>query len=220
MGKVLAVISKRNIIVGLLTLVSGCGGNAMDMIGKSLTGDLKIGSSEQQLPSNLPNSSSEAVVVTPSNITVTFPWENIEYPLFETGRNRQAKTYMTPSGWSFTLKHGFLVATRSVGDDLMAAEIGNLERRFPAQEESVRVHDYLTGTDQIDRISFRCQLTKVGPENVEFAESSFETVRFDELCTNADIRFTNSYWIEQNSELRMSRQWVSQGSGYVDLRWY
>lgn len=82
------------------------------------------------------------------------------------------------------------------------------------------MHDYLTGTDQVARISFRCQLTKIGPETVEFAESSFETVRFDERCANAEIRFTNSYWIEQNTKLRMSRQWISQGSGYVDLRWY
>lgn len=211
---------KKFAVLGLLALGGGCGGTAANIMGQGLTGGFMLESAQTSGPTVIGASAQSPQIITPSNVTVTFPWERIEYPLFEVGQNRQAATYVTPTGWALTMLDGFLIATRSIGDDLMAADIREIEQSFPAERQSVRIHDYLTGTDEIVRRSFQCELSRVGSEEIAFADGPIQAVRFDESCQNARVSFTNSYWIGQNSALKMSRQWISQGSGYVDIRWY
>lgn len=127
--------------------------------------------------------------------------------LIEVGQNGPVTTFTTPDGVSFGFRNGVLVATRGLGNDLMSADARQTEALLMTQGtgNTVRIHRFLDGQDQLFVRSFVCQITRAGPQI------------FRETCAGKEIQFENTYRFDLAGQIVSSRQWISPERGYVTL---
>lgn len=116
---------------------------------------------------------------------------------------------------------GLVQATRGFGRDLMTADTRELARllRTGGRGNTLRVHRYLDGSNQVQTRSYICTVTALGPETVSLVTGRFPTQAYQEDCATAKGEgFINTYWYEQSSGvLRQSKQWISPEVGFVLL---
>ncbi len=122
---------------------------------------------------------------------------------------------------SIDFRSGFLVGSRGLGGDLMAADVtqsvtlvlggGNgLSKRF---------HSYLDGEDQIVTRSYVCKINSRGTREVDLGKRVATTRLMEERCQNGDQRFQNLYWVELGSRsIVQSRQWAGDYIGAITFR--
>jgi len=136
--------------------------------------------------------------------------------LTPSGHNRGVVSWVTGDGVSLSFRNGVLVATRGLGQDLMAADVSDVLAALHAgQGPALRIHDYLDGEEQVRRRSFYCTIRTEGRETLHIYELSVTTRRLAETCKNPTITFTNRYWISSGNRIRQSHQWAGPLVGYV-----
>ncbi len=200
-----------------LTL-SGCG-NATNTgtIGASLfgrvaatvTGDAPAPTPQQAL-------TRAAIEASPTPlILVTVPNRNASATMTLAGQNAGKTTWITNDGIGLTLRNGLLIATRGLGEDLMAVDGQPIAAGVAGSGR--RIHDYLTGTDRITRPAFSCQRADKGMETIRIVERSYTLRHIEETCVGDDFGFINSYWVDQAGKAVSSTQFVSPSVGYLQI---
>lgn len=135
----------------------------------------------------------------------------------EVQTNGPVATWSTQDDVTISMKGGVIVATRGLGNDLMAASVPAVVRQSAGSEGRVRVHSYLNGEDQTVRRQFACSTAALGQETIVIVEISYSATRIRETCTSDDASFQNDYWFTSDQKMRKSRQWISEDVGYLTI---
>ena len=132
------------------------------------------------------------------------------------GENRGVVTWVSSDGITLNYRGGLLVATRGLGQDLMAADTREaLVAIRSGAGKSVRIYDYLDGEDQPVRRSFVCKVDSPGRETIEIFGIKLTLRKVIEECNNPEYRIENTYWISGQHRIWQSNQWVGPDVGYV-----
>lgn len=132
------------------------------------------------------------------------------------GRNDGKVTWISDADFGVTFENGLLVATRGLGEDLMAADVSQVWAAFVrGGGEAQRVHEMLDSRDRIVRQTFDCTIAATGVEPVDLGLRQIETLRFDENCTSGSVVFRNMYWIDETASIVQSVQLVSPTVAYL-----
>lgn len=132
------------------------------------------------------------------------------------GRNGDEVTYFANTGFSVTLEEGLLVATRGLGQDLMAADVSGVRAALARGGGSAqRVHEILDSRDQVVRQTFDCTIVATGVESIDLGTRTIQALRFEETCTGETASFVNLYWLDGSSTIMQSRQLVSPTVAYL-----
>jgi hypothetical protein len=128
--------------------------------------------------------------------------------------NGRYKTWRSSDGATFTIRNGFLTATKALGEDLVSAQVPVSVITSGTQK---RVHYYLDGDEQVAPTSLSCNWKYVGAEVSPILTKTYQTKHYQESCSSDDLSFRNDYWIDSSGSVRQSRQFVSSGVGYLSL---
>lgn len=140
-------------------------------------------------------------------IAMTLVSRSIKFPLQQLDADGDVRLWAAADGVQVALRDGLLISTRGFGMDLMSAEVPAVADLWA---DHTRTHHYLDGADTPIRRSYSCSVaTAPGDEKVP------GTTHVQETCRGDAGRITNDYWITSKNRLARSRQWVSQGVGYV-----
>ena len=132
------------------------------------------------------------------------------------GENTGVISWVTGDRIGLGFKQGVLVSTRGLGQDLMVASvIGTYDALKAGKGQTVRIHDYLDGENQIQRSRFQCDIQTTGREVLGIYGLEIATKHVIESCQNADYSFQNHYWISAEGKIWQSRQWVGPTLKYV-----
>jgi len=130
--------------------------------------------------------------------------------------NGTDETWRTQAGYTASFRDGMLVATRGLGDDLMAADAGQVRAALRAGGGSARrVAEFLTDQDGINALTFDCDIVASGTETIDLGLRQVPTRKFDETCTNPRLVFSNIYWLDSAGTILQSRQFVSPTVAYL-----
>ncbi len=135
--------------------------------------------------------------------------------LTEVGNNAGRTTWMSRDGASFTFQNGLLIASRGIGSDLMGANVSGADGSLARGGSHTRVHDYLTGLDQIEQLTFQCQTIVTDTETITIFERDYVTSVIEETCVSGDLSFKNTYWRDRSGTIWQARQWISAQIGYL-----
>lgn len=134
----------------------------------------------------------------------------------EVNANGAVKTWIGETGYSVTLDDGLLVATRGLGDDLIAANTAGVRAALrQGGGTSERQHDYIDARDRIQTVSYACEIVQVGPEEVDLGIRKVTLELWTETCSNARIQFENRYFVDDAGTIIAARQFVSQTVAYL-----
>lgn len=128
-------------------------------------------------------------------------------------------TWLAVDNATLTLRDGILVATRGLGYDMMAAEVGGTAKLLGAKSggQAVRSYDFMDGENQISNIVVQCTVTTSGTGVFQFNGINEPTAVYRETCVG-DAPISNEYAIGQKtSRLLSTTQWAGPGIGYVKL---
>jgi hypothetical protein len=130
--------------------------------------------------------------------------------------NGAAQTWASQSGFTASYVDGLLVATRGLGDDLMASDTAQA-RSALAQGggHAQRSVDFLDDFDRIETVRFECEIAAQGREVVDLGLRQPELAKYEETCSSPKLVFTNIYWLDGAGEILQSRQFVSQTVAYL-----
>ncbi|SMY08329.1 hypothetical protein LOM8899_02480 [Flavimaricola marinus] len=134
----------------------------------------------------------------------------------EVNANGDVRTWIGESGYSITLDDGLLVATRGLGDDLIAANTAGVRAALRnGGGTTERQHDYIDALDQIRTETYDCAVVRVGPEEVDLGVRKETLLLMTETCQNQWIRFENRYFVDNTGTIIAARQFVSQTVAYL-----
>lgn len=111
-----------------------------------------------------------------------------------------------------------LFGTRGIGPDLLTAEAAPLRALLSSGKSGsiTRAYRHLNGLDQIDTLTFQCEVSPAGSETIVVLERSHATRKVQENCVSADgFAIENVYWLGSDNTLWKSKQWVSLQTGYM-----
>lgn len=147
------------------------------------------------------------------------------YTLFvrQTVNTKGEETWISPDRLSLGMKDGVIIATRGFGNDIYAADIDGTLRALKSSDENTVIDHFITplsGSSQVERLAFRCQVTHQSREPVPLSEKyTADTDLFSETCRNGQVNFQNLFWVERETKkIVQSRQWISEETGELALR--
>ena len=129
-------------------------------------------------------------------------------------------TWVGTSGISVDLDEGLVVQTRGFGDDMMSSDVSNSIRASKGQstgEYYERFHTSLGGDLETEFRAFQCTIDGRKSETARIGGTSYNTTKTTEVCATPGFTVNNTYWRGSDGTLRKSRQWVSEGVGYLIL---
>ncbi len=135
--------------------------------------------------------------------------------VFFAGSNGNKVTWISLEGVSFVFENGLLIGTRGFGDDLMGSDADAGQRSLAGGGNHIRTLDFLNGLSQIERRTYQCATVQTGREDITIVERTYTTSVFEETCTGSTGDFKNTYWRDANGVIWQSRQWISDGVGYL-----
>lgn len=128
-------------------------------------------------------------------------------------------TWRSQDGKALILQAGYLIATKALGEDVVATEVEGFGSAIsPQGGVYTRQMEWLTGRNQVRRASFTCTVTPRGAEVLTIYQKAYKTTAYDDRCEGDGVIFTNKYWIDSGRKLRQSRQWVSKSVGYLQTQ--
>jgi hypothetical protein len=222
MGTVLAlsIMNKGAAALVGLAILAGCGND--DKKGSSYFDAVR--GLAQSLTGNGPEITDVRAVLTRDLIDETpsplllaeLPERGASAGLIKVAPSGQDTVWIASDGISITFRHnGLLVATRGLGDDLMAADLSQVQARIQTGGRVARVHDHLNGNDQIVRLSYDCIIENEGRAVIDIYEIRYQTTVMAETCQGDGESFTNRYWITDSGIIQKSIQWVSPSVKYL-----
>jgi len=135
-------------------------------------------------------------------------------------QNGKTIVWRTTAGVSVVTRNGIVVGTRGLGDDVLGAEISDvsiaLER---GAGEARRMYEHLDGEDHVVVSVYDCTYETLGRETIDVLGRTHLADIIGEVCRNTSRSFGNVYWRTDAGEVVQSRQWISSGTGYIDLQW-
>jgi hypothetical protein len=145
-------------------------------------------------------------IVTQPVLEVTILDRAAQARLDKIGQNGTVMTWASKDGISVSLDRGVLVATRGLGDDLMAAGAqATLDALTGKPGEYRRIYRFLDAQNHADYKLMGCTMHTRGPETL----ASRRLIRHEETCRTFTARHTNIYWTNPAGRIVASRQWVS-----------
>lgn len=140
--------------------------------------------------------------------------------LYIAQRNGAAQTWFSPDKASVLMRTGLILRTTGLGTDLYSVEapamLAVLERKGPVGAAR-RVHRTLDGANALVVEVFDCMISDQGAETISVLNRSFSTRHYTEACKSTSSAFENDYWLDTKGVLRLSRQWVGQEYGSLQL---
>jgi len=130
-------------------------------------------------------------------------------------QNGTKTTWFGGGSLSFVFDRGVVVGTRGLGDDLMGSDVDAAIAAMRSGGNYARTLDFLTGLDQIERRSYSCTSRATRSETITIVERTYRTTVIEERCTGQTGTFENTYWRGSDGTIWQSRQWVSDGVGYL-----
>ena len=209
---------------GLVAACSGAAPNGVALGGSAFDGG--FGRITQRLFSGgQPTAASapfQALLATPAPAIVV----SVEDRDAATGFLRQSardnvETWISPDNVALYLEQGFVVGTRGLGSDMMAADIRQpaalvLSRR---NGQVQRFMSFLDGNDQVTVRSYVCEIQGRGARQIDLGAGLVPTVLMQERCTNPDQDFQNLYWVDAGTgQIVQSRQWAGDFIGPLAIR--
>lgn len=136
----------------------------------------------------------------------------------------QITTWSAADNSALTFRNGMLIATRGLAGNLISASVPAQEGRpGPAQGGERRYH-LRAGNNQEQVITLACDITDLGPQNLEIYERIYATRHLQEHCEGRSKEgrptvVVNDYWVDsQNQKVWKSRQWAGPEIGYLRIR--
>ncbi len=138
-------------------------------------------------------------------LVVELPKQQAVASLVAAAQNQGATTWLDATGVSLVTRDGIVLATRGLGNDLMASDIsGSLAATQSASSDSyTRVQRYLNGEGQLITLNLRCSARRAG-------------TRVEELCEAPETTIQNWYQISAG-RVTGSKQWIGPDIGYALL---
>lgn len=131
-------------------------------------------------------------------------------------RKADAITWRTGDNSSLSFDEGVLVATRGLGFDLMVADVSGTKAALQGRGGSYEIfRNTLDGEDRIQVHTFVCQVTGRASETLSTLQGPRSVIRVTESCRSPIEMIENIYWRAADGMILKSRQWISQGAGYV-----
>ena len=130
--------------------------------------------------------------------------------------NGQSETWLSQSGFSASYADGILVATRGLGEDMLAASVTGIREAIRAGGGTgQRVRDRIDDLNQIQQDSFECTVTAGDTETINLGLRQVDTRKYAEICRGARLQFENAYWVDADGMIVTSLQFVTQEAGYL-----
>lgn len=149
-------------------------------------------------------------------LKVTLLERGTQAELDQSGTNGSVTSWVSSDGISVSLDRGVLVATRGLGDDLMAASAQpTLDALAGKPGEYRREYRFLSAEDHPSYVMMGCTMDQRGPETL----AGKRLMRHDETCRSFTARHVNSYWTDGSEKILASRQWVSPLIGALTTAW-
>ena len=226
MGAVLEMTLKSGSLAALLcsVILAGCGEGAGAQMGERVLGTVlpliagaSMGSEGNARSVAAPDFSAQAMAQDTSQfMAFNLTTLGIAAPARIIADNGADETWRTQAGYTASFRDGMLVATRGLGDDLMAAEAGQVRAALRAGGGTARrVAEFLSDQDQIESMTFDCVIVAAGSETVDLGLRQVPSRKFDETCSNPRLVFTNIYWLDSAVGIVQSRQFVSPTVAYL-----
>ena len=137
--------------------------------------------------------------------------------LVPVGVNGDVFTWRSADDITLSLKQGIVVATRGLGQDLMAADVDDTLKMLRGYAQGyTRIHTYLDGEYQTHFQAFTCRTDGQSAERIEIVGHFHQTQRVEESCFSPDQRIANTYWVDSGGTVWKSKQWVSPSLGYME----
>jgi hypothetical protein len=156
-------------------------------------------------PSGKPLFSATPIVTQPV-LEVTILDRGAQARLNKVGQNGTVTTWASKDGISVSLDRGVLVATRGLGDDLMAAGAqATLDALTGKPGEYRRIYRFLDAQNHADYELMGCTMQTLGPETL----AARRLIRHEETCRTFTDSHTNVYWTNPGGRIVASRQWIS-----------
>lgn len=145
--------------------------------------------------------------------------EEAVYPMVLTGLNGTTETFRDDAGRSLSLRDGIIVASRGYGDDLMGTDAPGLKQALIAGTGTIaRRMSWLGRRDEIRTEVFICQVTLLETKVIELYEQQFAIRQLGEVCQGETGGFANNYWVTRDGTIVQLRQWLSIGTGHMDIQ--
>lgn len=201
-----------------LFLTAGCGPLYEDSLGSTLLGAAQsatgIGGTTDT-PAAPALSPAVANAAPGDVLLVKIIARNAVAPLTKAAENGPAITWISPGDVTMTFEDGILVGTRGLNDDLMGVDpVGVRAALAAGGGTAYRLQSFLTSEDQIVTRELTCEITKIGPEEIQIIGGARSTTKFEEDCKGPALEFKNTYFIADGQIIR-SRQAVSAGVGFI-----
>ena len=138
-------------------------------------------------------------------ILAEIPSRDAAAALILSGKNGQVQTFASQDGLSLSFRHGMLINTRGLGNDLMSADVEGPLKAVMSRTEApqvTRVHRYLDGENQTVTRSFICRYSRAAS-------------KVTETCNSTNLQFENQYILNPAVKISSSKQWISPTIGYV-----
>ncbi|RWR45753.1 hypothetical protein EOW65_16095 [Sinirhodobacter ferrireducens] len=132
-------------------------------------------------------------------------------------------TWIGTDGAQLLLQDGILVGTRGFGADVMASDVSESAALIHGlgSGTTTRVMTLLDGDDHAVSRALRCTIAPYGTDTVPLRDRTVTTRTMTETCRNADIQFSNYYWVVPGSgEILQSSQWAGELTQKISLRVY
>ena len=163
--------------------------------------------------------------------------KHINYPLIEVKTNgilvqalmlplstrHGIRNYSSGSGQGITLDNNVVTKTQGMDAHLVSLEFTEkpdfLRNHFNVDHSQKYQKRYTFVTPMFDTkiYLFECSFSKINSENLIIFNEEIPTTIFEEKCFSNITSFKNSYWIDNNSIIRKSRQWISPDNIFADI---
>lgn len=136
------------------------------------------------------------------------------------GNNGARRTFATPGEQALVLENGLLVATRGLGNDMSAADIGSVAGLIHARRpgNAQRTNYYYSGDGTERALPVNCTISLGEAQSFAFAGRNWSARQVAENCQGNGASFSNSYLVAGDGSIVLSRQWIGPALGYVTIQ--
>ena len=135
---------------------------------------------------------------------------SIKYP----GRN-MGEVWLGVDGATITLKNGFLIATRGLGDDLMSSAGAYPSLHLIAKTTTyIKTQTWLAADNKMLTKEFSCTVSVESKQrDILVFDKAFLVRRAVETCDDGTFKTENEYYFDVNGLVRRSNQYLSPTLG-------
>ncbi|EAP77792.1 YjbF family lipoprotein [Roseovarius nubinhibens] len=153
-------------------------------------------------------------------ILISLPSVEVTTVMQKLEQNGAYETYGTADRRSLTLRNGMLTASRSIGSDLMSADVTEALRLVSARRagQAVRVYRHLDGENLTVATRMRCDIRTGGTSQMAVGEINATVTKVIESCTGEAQSFENIYQVDGAGRILASKQWLSAERGAISIQ--